>query len=232
MPGPLLFYVFSFLEAVSIIFAPSSGGVTRCKTKQFEDIVHPTAGLDRILSLPSQVVSSRVSNHPLGQRPGLTLRAVRPGRKYQVEMSQTQVENVNEADFMTLGRWLMGNTKDMEVRTRPIALPHTSRLTSARCLRPQLTILMAQLGLACKATSRACAKAGIANLFGMAGDQNSSGDDQKKLDVLSNDIFISALVNSGACSVLVSEENEEPIIVPVEKAGRFCVAFDPLDGAP
>ena len=90
---------------------------------------------------------------------------------------------------------------------------------------------MAQLGLACKATSRACAKAGIANLFGMAGDQNSSGDDQKKLDVLSNDIFVSALVNSGACSVLVSEENEEPIIVPAEKAGRFCVAFDPLDGS-
>lgn len=119
-----------------------------------------------------------------------------------------QVENMEEADFMTLGRWLMSNTKDME-----------------------LTILMAQLGLACKATSRACAKAGIANLFGMAGDQNSSGDDQKKLDVLSNDIFISALVNSGACSVLVSEENEEPIIVPAEKAGRFCVAFDPLDGS-
>merc|ERR1719478_1578272 len=90
---------------------------------------------------------------------------------------------------------------------------------------------MAQLALACKATSRACAKAGIANLFGMAGDQNSSGDDQKKLDVLSNDIFVSALVNSGACSVLVSEENEEPIIVPPEKAGRFCVAFDPLDGS-
>merc|ERR1712157_36008 len=45
----------------------------------------------------------------------------------------------------------------------------------------QLTILMAQLGLACKATSRACAKAGIAGLFGMAGEQNSSGDDQKKV---------------------------------------------------
>ena len=114
---------------------------------------------------------------------------------------------------------------------RPAALAHTRRLTSARCFcARQLTILMAQLGLACKATSRACAKAGIANLFGMAGDQNSSGDDQKKLDVLSNDIFISALVNSGACSVLVSEENEEPIIVPADKAGRFCVAFDPLDG--
>ena len=73
---------------------------------------------------------------------------------------------------------------------------------------------MAQLALACKATSRACAKAGIANLFGMHGEQNSSGDDQKKLDVLSNDIFVNALVKSGSCCVLVSEEDEEPIIVP------------------
>merc|ERR1711865_1067186 len=47
----------------------------------------------------------------------------------------------------------------------------------------------------------------------------------------SNDIFVNALRHGGACSVLVSEENEEPIIVPVEKAGRFCVAFDPLDGS-
>jgi fructose-1,6-bisphosphatase I len=31
--------------------------------------------------------------------------------------------------------------------------------------------------------------------------------------------------------VLVSEENEEPIFVPEEKAGRFIVAFDPLDGS-
>jgi hypothetical protein len=30
-----------------------------------------------------------------------------------------QVENMDEADFMTLGRWLMGNTKDMEVRGTP-----------------------------------------------------------------------------------------------------------------
>jgi len=119
------------------------------------------------------------------------------------------VEDVaGESDFPSLTQWLMANTKDKE-----------------------LTVLMSQLTLACKATSRACAKAGIANLFGLAGEQNSTGDDQKKLDVLSNDIFINALVKSGSCAVLVSEENEEPIIVPAEHAGRFCVAFDPLDGS-
>ena len=111
------------------------------------------------------------------------------------------VEDVaGESDFPSLTQWLMANTKDKE-----------------------LTVLMSQLTLACKATSRACAKAGIANLFGLAGEQNSTGDDQKKLDVLSNDIFINALVKSGSCAVLVSEENEEPIIVPAEHAGR-CAA--------
>ena len=95
----------------------------------------------------------------------------------------------------------------------------------------QLAVLMSQLGLACKATSRACAKAGIDGLFGMHGEQNASGDDQKKLDVLSNDIFVNALLKSGSCCVLVSEENDEPIIVPKANAGRFCVAFDPLDGS-
>jgi len=114
----------------------------------------------------------------------------------------------SENEFMTLGRWLMRETKDME-----------------------LTILMGQLALACKATSRACAKAGIAGLFGLHGETNSSGDEQKKLDVLSNDIFVNALKNSGACAVLVSEEDEECIIVPEEQQGRFCVAFDPLDGS-
>ena len=37
--------------------------------------------------------------------------------------------------------------------------------------------------------------------------------------------------NSGTCAVLVSEEQEEAIIVPEELAGKFCVAFDPLDGS-
>jgi fructose-1,6-bisphosphatase I len=56
-------------------------------------------------------------------------------------------------------------------------------------------------------------------------------DEQKKLDVLSNEMFVNALYNSHVCAVLVSEEDEEPIIVPEDKAGRFCVAFDPLDGS-
>ena len=143
-----------------------------------------------------------------------------------------QVDAVTDSEFNSLTEYLMKNTKDMESAA---ASPPTPSRIPAPLLndapRFRLTVLMAQLALACKATSRACAKAGIANLFGMAGDQNSSGDDQKKLDVLSNDIFVTALLKSGSCCVLVSEENEEPIIVPEAQSGRFCVAFDPLDGS-
>jgi len=94
-----------------------------------------------------------------------------------------------------------------------------------------LVILMNAIATSCKLITSAVQRAGIANLYGLAGEQNSTGDDQKKLDVLANDMMINALVNSGVCAVLVSEENEEPIIVPSGKAGKFCVAFDPLDGS-
>ena len=68
-------------------------------------------------------------------------------------------------------------------------------------------------------------------LYGQVGATNATGDDQKKLDVLSNEIMMNALYNSHVCAILVSEEDEEARIVEPEKAGRFCVAFDPLDGS-
>lgn len=57
------------------------------------------------------------------------------------------------------------------------------------------------------------------------------GEDQKKLDVLSNDIMINALRASGKTAVLVSEENEDAIIIEDKYKGRYCVVFDPLDGS-
>lgn len=94
-----------------------------------------------------------------------------------------------------------------------------------------LVILLNAIAISCKLITSAVQRAGVAKLYGLAGEVNSTGDDQKKLDVLSNDMMINALIHSGVCSVLVSEENEEPIIVPAAYSGKFCVAFDPLDGS-
>ncbi|KAL4565885.1 hypothetical protein LXL04_029991 [Taraxacum kok-saghyz] len=57
------------------------------------------------------------------------------------------------------------------------------------------------------------------------------GEEQKKLDVLSNEVFVKALVSSGRTSILVSEEDEEAIFVEKSKRGKYCVVFDPLDGS-
>jgi fructose-1,6-bisphosphatase I len=72
---------------------------------------------------------------------------------------------------------------------------------------------------------------GLYQLHGNHSSQNTSGDIQKKLDVISNDIMIYYLIHSYACNVLLSEENDEPILVPADKKGKYLVAFDPLDGS-
>ena len=67
--------------------------------------------------------------------------------------------------------------------------------------------------------------------MGVAGSSNVQGEDQKKLDILSNDIMINSLRASGKTAVLVSEENEEPIFMDAGHRGKYCVVFDPLDGS-
>lgn len=57
------------------------------------------------------------------------------------------------------------------------------------------------------------------------------GEEQKKLDVLSNDIMVNALRASGKTAVLVSEELDDAIIIEERNRGKYCVVFDPLDGS-
>jgi fructose-1,6-bisphosphatase I len=66
---------------------------------------------------------------------------------------------------------------------------------------------------------------------GLAGETNVQGEEQKKLDVLSNDIMVNALRASGKTAVLVSEELEDAIIIEGRNRGKYCVVFDPLDGS-
>lgn len=66
---------------------------------------------------------------------------------------------------------------------------------------------------------------------GLAGETNVQGEEQKKLDVLSNDIMVNALRASGKTAVLVSEELDDAIIIEEKQRGRYCVVFDPLDGS-
>lgn len=97
----------------------------------------------------------------------------------------------------------------------------------------EMTILLNSLQTICKVVENMVRKARVNNLVGVAGQQNVQGEDQKKLDVLSNDVMVNSLVSSGQCAVLVSEEVPNEIIVRQQGGhpGKYCVVFDPLDGS-
>ncbi|KAM9743382.1 fructose-1,6-bisphosphatase isozyme 2 [Menidia menidia] len=84
---------------------------------------------------------------------------------------------------------------------------------------------------AIKAISSAVRKAGLAHLQGLAGSVNVTGDEVKKLDVLSNALVINMLQASYSTCCMVSEEDQGLIITPKDKRGKYVVCFDPLDGS-
>ncbi|CEO60209.1 Putative Fructose-1,6-bisphosphatase [Penicillium brasilianum] len=93
------------------------------------------------------------------------------------------------------------------------------------------TLLCHALQFSFKSIAYYIRRASLINLTGLAGSSNTTGDDQKKLDVIGNDIFISAMRGSGKCRILVSEEEEEVITFDEHPDARYAVVCDPIDGS-
>ncbi|KAH9951902.1 fructose-1,6-bisphosphatase [Amylocystis lapponica] len=94
-----------------------------------------------------------------------------------------------------------------------------------------LTLLLTAIQTTSKFIATNVRKARLINLVGLAGETNVQGEEQKKLDVLSNDIMVNSLRASGKTAVLVSEELENAVIIEDRYKGKYCVVFDPLDGS-
>lgn len=123
---------------------------------------------------------------------------------------------------------------EIERSTNPITLTRflIAERKKYRNATGDFGMVMQSIQLACKAIANASKKAGIANLHGVAtGQENSSGDVQKKLDVMANDVFINTLSFSGGVHMMVSEENEDVILVDDNDHSSYSVVFDPLDGS-
>ncbi|KAJ6171021.1 hypothetical protein N7470_000088 [Penicillium chermesinum] len=93
------------------------------------------------------------------------------------------------------------------------------------------TLLCHALQFSFKSIAYYIRRASLINLTGLAGSSNTTGDDQKKLDVIGNDIFVSAMRGSGKCRILVSEEEEEVIKFDEHPNARYAVVCDPIDGS-
>nr|ACB44984.1 chloroplast fructose-1,6-bisphosphatase [Oryza coarctata] len=95
----------------------------------------------------------------------------------------------------------------------------------------EMTIVLSSISTACKQIASLVQRAPISNLTGVQGAINVQGEDQKKLDVVSNEVFSNCLKSSGRTGVIASEEEDVPVAVEESYSGNYIVVFDPLDGS-
>ena len=97
--------------------------------------------------------------------------------------------------------------------------------------------LILDVAIACKAIARAVAFGELGGMMGnhaaeAGGSVNVQGETQKKLDVLSNDVFIQRSEWSGHLAGMASEEMDLPYQIPGQHPrGKYLIVFDPLDGS-
>jgi fructose-1,6-bisphosphatase I/sedoheptulose-1,7-bisphosphatase len=104
----------------------------------------------------------------------------------------------------------------------------------------QLNALLLDVSLACKAIARIVAFGELDTTIDQSaaappaagGAVNVQGEVQKRLDVVSNEIFLRMNEWNGHLAGMVSEEMEAPRQIPGEyPRGSYLLVFDPLDGS-
>ena len=95
-----------------------------------------------------------------------------------------------------------------------------------------LAPLLIAVSEACKEISKDVNKGHLAGILGSECSINVQGEEQKKLDVISNDILLKTLQNKGRLSGMASEEMEDIYPIPEGlQRGDYLLLFDPLDGS-
>jgi fructose-1,6-bisphosphatase I len=110
----------------------------------------------------------------------------------------------------------------------------------------ELESIFSSIETASKTISNLVRRSSLTGLTGYldSGNINIQGEEQKKLDVITNDVLKNALRYTGRMGVLASEEEDAPVEVDddieekyqkevlVEKTrGKYVAVFDPLDGS-
>lgn len=98
----------------------------------------------------------------------------------------------------------------------------------------ELSRLMNSITLAAKVVNHEVNKAGLVDILGAAGDVNVQGEQQQKLDVFANQVFINTLKRRDIVCGFASEEEDNFVIVPEKEGGyhhKYVVLIDPLDGS-
>ena len=99
-------------------------------------------------------------------------------------------------------------------------------------LPAELRTLIEGVADACKRISHAVNKGALSGILGTAGSENVQGEEQKKLDIITNEIMLEANEWGGYLAAMASEEMDDIHAVPANyPQGSYLLMFDPLDGS-
>ena len=103
---------------------------------------------------------------------------------------------------------------------------HIAALDAPDRLKTVLTVA----ATTCADISKVVAGGALAGALGASGQINVQDEEQKKLDVMTNDMLTDALLASPAVAGVASEEMDE-VQPATHSTGQYLVLFDPLDGS-
>ncbi len=96
----------------------------------------------------------------------------------------------------------------------------------------EFTSLLNDIVTACKVISNMVNQGELIGVLGTAGSENVQGETQKKMDIISNDVFMKSNEWAGHLSAMASEEMDEIYPIPDNyPRGKYLLTFDPLDGS-
>lgn len=116
----------------------------------------------------------------------------------------------------TLGEFIIENQKDFQYSSG------------------ELTRLLSSIKLASKIVNHKVNQAGLVDIIGKFGAENIQGEEQQKLDVFANEVFIRTLSQREVVCGIASEENDD--FIQIENCqnsdkSKYVVLIDPLDGS-
>ncbi len=94
--------------------------------------------------------------------------------------------------------------------------------------------LLSSIKLAAKIVNYKVNKAGLVDILGAAGETNIQGEDQQKLDVYCNDVFMKTLINREIVCGIASEEEDDFLTIKGKEGtneNKYVILIDPLDGS-
>lgn len=119
-------------------------------------------------------------------------------------------------NHITLGEYIIENQNDFQYSSG------------------ELSSLLSSIKLAAKVVNHEVNKAGLVDILGNAGNTNVQGEDQQKLDVYANDVFMKTLIDRNIVCGVASEEEDDFVIIGGKKQThdhKYIVLMDPLDGS-